>query len=498
MEVGQCRIHKGKKMAKIDINGEQVVIGDGSVVIASITSCTNTSNPSVLIAAGLLAKKAVEKGLTVKPFVKTSFAPGSRVVEEYLKKADLLPYLEALRFHIVGYGCTTCIGNSGPLHPQIEKAIKDNDLIVAAVLSGNRNFEARIHPDVKANYLASPPLVVAYAIAGRTDIDLTKEPIGKDPNGDPVYLKDIWPSQKEIKQIMEKVLDPQMFKEKYSSILEGDQFWKELKAPTGETFKWDPKSTYIRKPPYFERFTVDIVPPSDIKNARVLELLGNSVTTDHISPAGKIPPDYPAGRYLIEHGVKPEDFNSYGARRGNHEVMVRGTFANVRIKNRLVAPKEGGYTLKFPEKKEMFVYDAAVEYQKEGIPLVVLGGKEYGTGSSRDWAAKGTKLLGVQTVIVKSFERIHRSNLVGMGVLPLVFREGEGWEELGLDGSEIYDIIGVEDIYPGKELTIRAKKENGKIIEFKVISRLDTVVDVEYFKNGGILPMVLRKIIKEK
>ena len=498
MEVGQCRIHKGKKMAKIDINGEQVVIGDGSVVIASITSCTNTSNPSVLIAAGLLAKKAVEKGLTVKPFVKTSFAPGSRVVEEYLKRAGLLPYLEALRFHIVGYGCTTCIGNSGPLHPQIEKAIKDNDLIVAAVLSGNRNFEARIHPDVKANYLASPPLVVAYAIAGRTDIDLTKEPIGKDPNGDPVYLKDIWPSQKEIKQIMEKVLDPQMFKEKYSNILEGDQFWKELKAPTGETFKWDPKSTYIRKPPYFEGFTVDVVPPSDIKNARVLELLGDSVTTDHISPAGKIPPDYPAGRYLIEHGVKPEDFNSYGARRGNHEVMVRGTFANVRIKNRLVAPKEGGYTLKFPEKKEMFVYDAAVEYQKEGIPLVVLGGKEYGTGSSRDWAAKGTKLLGVQTVIVKSFERIHRSNLVGMGVLPLVFREGEGWEELGLDGSEIYDIIGVEDIYPGKELTIRAKKENGKIIEFKVISRLDTVVDVEYFKNGGILPMVLRKIIKEK
>ncbi|WP_297492921.1 aconitate hydratase AcnA, partial [Persephonella sp.] len=498
MEVGQCRIHKGKKMAKIDINGEQVVIGDGSVVIASITSCTNTSNPSVLIAAGLLAKKAVEKGLTVKPFVKTSFAPGSRVVEEYLKKADLLPYLEALRFHIVGYGCTTCIGNSGPLHLQIEKAIKDNDLIVAAVLSGNRNFEARIHPDVKANYLASPPLVVAYAIAGRTDIDLTKEPIGKDPNGDPVYLRDIWPSGDEIKKIMDKVLDPVMFKEKYSNILEGDQFWKDLESPAGVTFNWDLKSTYIRKPPYFERFTVDIVSPSDIKNARVLELLGDSVTTDHISPAGKIPPDYPAGRYLIEHGVKPEDFNSYGARRGNHEVMVRGTFANVRIKNRLVAPKEGGYTLKFPEKKEMFVYDAAVEYQKEGIPLVVLGGKEYGTGSSRDWAAKGTKLLGVQTVIVKSFERIHRSNLVGMGVLPLVFREGEGWEELGLDGSEIYDIIGVEDIYPGKELTIRAKKENGKIIEFKVISRLDTVVDVEYFKNGGILPMVLRKIIKEK
>ncbi len=496
MEVGECRIHKGKKIAKINIDGEEVLIGDGSVVIASITSCTNTSNPSVLIAAGLLAKKAVEKGLSVKPFVKTSLAPGSRVVEEYLKKADLLPYLEALRFHIVGFGCTTCIGNSGPLHPQIEKAIKDNDLIVTAVLSGNRNFEARIHPDVKANYLASPPLVVAYAIAGRTDIDLTKEPIGKDPNGDPVYLRDIWPSGDEIKKIMDKVLYPVMFKEKYSNILEGDQFWKDLESPAGITFNWDPKSTYIRKPPYFERFTVDIVPPSDIKNARVLELLGDSVTTDHISPAGKIPPDYPAGRYLIEHGVKPEDFNSYGARRGNHEVMVRGTFANVRIKNRLVYPKEGGYTLKFPEKKEMFVYDAAVEYQKEGVPLIVLGGKEYGTGSSRDWAAKGTKLLGVKAVIVKSFERIHRSNLVGMGVLPLVFMEGEGWEELGLDGSEIYEITGVEGIYPGKELTVKAKKENGEVIEFKVISRLDTVVDVEYFINGGILPMVLRKIIK--
>ena len=496
MEIGECRIHKGKKIAKIDIDGEQVLIGDGSVVIASITSCTNTSNPSVLIAAGLLAKKAVEKGLSVKPFVKTSLAPGSRVVEEYLKRADLLPYLEALRFHIVGFGCTTCIGNSGPLNPQIEKAIRDNDLIVCSVLSGNRNFEARIHPDVKANYLASPPLVVAYAVAGRTDIDLTTEPIGKDPNGNPVYLKDIWPSQEEIKQVMEKVLDPQIFKEKYSNILEGDQFWKDLKAPAGETFNWDPKSTYIRKPPYFEGFTIDVVPPSDIKNARVLELLGDSVTTDHISPAGKIPPNYPAGRYLIENGVKPEDFNSYGSRRGNHEVMVRGTFANVRIKNKLVAPKEGGYTLKFPEKKEMFVYDAAVEYAEEGVPLIVLGGKEYGTGSSRDWAAKGTQLLGVKAVIVKSFERIHRSNLVGMGVLPLVFREEEGWEELGLEGSEIYDILGIQDIYPGKELTVRAKKENGKVVEFKVISRLDTVVDVEYFKNGGILPMVLRKIIK--
>ncbi len=494
MEVGECRVHKGKKIAKINIDGEEVVIGDGSVVIASITSCTNTSNPSVLIGAGLLAKKAVEKGLNVKPYVKTSLAPGSRVVEGYLRKAGLLPYLEALKFHIVGFGCTTCIGNSGPLNPEIEKAIKENDLIVSAVLSGNRNFEARIHPDVKANWLASPILVVAYAIAGRTDIDLTTEPLGKDPNGNPVYLKDIWPSQDEINEIMRQVLTPDVFKEKYEGVLEGDEYWQSLDAPTGETFEWDPNSTYIRKPPYFEGFTIEVQPPKDIKGARVLELLGDSVTTDHISPAGKIPVDYPAGQYLIAHGVKPEEFNSYGARRGNHEVMVRGTFANVRIKNKLVAPKEGGYTLKFPEREEMFVYDAAVKYAEEGTPLIVLGGEEYGTGSSRDWAAKGTKLLGVQAVIVKSFERIHRSNLVGMGVLPLVFKEGEGWEELGLDGSEVYEITGVEDMRPGKELTVRATKENGEIVEFNVISRLDTVVDVEYFKNGGILPLVLRKI----
>jgi aconitate hydratase len=494
MEIGECRIHKGKKITKVEIDGEEVVIGDGSVVIASITSCTNTSNPSVLIGAGLLAKKAVEKGLNVKPYVKTSLAPGSRVVEGYLKKAGLLPYLEALKFHIVGYGCTTCIGNSGPLNPNIEKAIKDNDLIVSAVLSGNRNFEARIHPNVKANWLASPVLVVAYAIAGRTDIDLTTEPIGKDPNGNPVYLKDIWPSQEEINQILKEVLTPDIFEEKYKNILDGDEYWQSLEAPEGETFQWDPKSTYIRKPPYFDNFSIELNPPKDIKGARVLELLGDSVTTDHISPAGSIPPEYPAGKYLLENGVKPEEFNSYGARRGNHEVMVRGTFANVRIKNKLVAPKEGGFTLKFPEKEEMFVYDAAVKYEKEGTPLIVLGGKEYGTGSSRDWAAKGTQLLGVKAVIVKSFERIHRSNLVGMGVLPLVFKEGEGWEELGLDGTESYEIYGIEDITPGKELTVKAIKENGDTVTFNVISRLDTVVDVEYFKNGGILPLVLRKI----
>ena len=497
LEIGECRVHKGKKLVKVKLEDEEVVLSDGSVVIASITSCTNTSNPSVLIGAGILAKKAVEKGLTVKPYVKTSLAPGSRVVEAYLKKAGLLPYLEALRFHIVGFGCTTCIGNSGPLNPEIEKAIKENDLIVSAVLSGNRNFEARIHPDVKANWLASPVLVVAYAIAGRTDIDLTTEPIGKDPNGNPVYLKDIWPTQEEIKQVLNEVLTPEIFEEKYRNILDGDEFWQALEAPTGETFDWDENSTYIRKPPYFDGFKLEVEPPKDIKGARVLELLGDSITTDHISPAGKIPPEYPAGKYLLERGVPVEEFNSYGARRGNHEVMVRGTFANVRIKNKLVAPKEGGYTLKLPEKEEMFVYDASVKYAEEGTPLIVLGGKEYGTGSSRDWAAKGTQLLGVKAVIVKSFERIHRSNLVGMGVLPLVFKEGEGWEELGLDGTEEYEILGIEDIAPGKELTVRAKKENGEIVEFKVKTRLDTVVDVEYFKNGGILPMVLRKIAKQ-
>ena len=497
LEIGECRVHKGKKVVKVKLEDEEVVLSDGSVVIASITSCTNTSNPSVLIGAGILAKKAVEKGLTVKPYVKTSLAPGSRVVEAYLKKAGLLPYLEALRFHIVGFGCTTCIGNSGPLNPEIEKAIKENDLIVSAVLSGNRNFEARIHPDVKANWLASPVLVVAYAIAGRTDIDLTTEPIGKDPNGNPVYLKDIWPTQEEIKQVLNEVLTPEIFEEKYRNILDGDEFWQALEAPTGETFDWDENSTYIRKPPYFDGFKLEVEPPKDIKGARVLELLGDSITTDHISPAGKIPPEYPAGKYLLERGVPVEEFNSYGARRGNHEVMVRGTFANVRIKNKLVAPKEGGYTLKLPEKEEMFVYDASVKYAEEGTPLIVLGGKEYGTGSSRDWAAKGTQLLGVKAVIVKSFERIHRSNLVGMGVLPLVFKEGEGWEELGLDGTEEYEILGIEDIAPGKELTVRAKKENGEIVEFKVKTRLDTVVDVEYFKNGGILPMVLRKIAKQ-
>ncbi|RMA97775.1 aconitate hydratase AcnA [Hydrogenothermus marinus] len=496
LEVGECRIHKGKKVAKINLDGEEVVIGDGSVVIASITSCTNTSNPSVLIGAGILAKKAVEKGLDVKPYVKTSLAPGSRVVEGYLKKAGLLEYLEKLKFNIVGFGCTTCIGNSGPLHPEIEKAIKENDLVVSAVLSGNRNFEARIHPDVKANWLASPILVVAYAIAGRTDIDLTTEPLGKDKDGNPVYLKDIWPSQDEINNILNQVLTADIFEEKYKNILDGDEYWQALEAPTGEIFEWDPKSTYIRKAPYFDGFSVEVNPPKDIKGARVLELLGDSVTTDHISPAGKIPEDYPAGRYLIEHGVKPEEFNSYGSRRGNHEVMVRGTFANVRIKNKLVAPKEGGYTLKLPEKEEMFVYDAAVKYAEEGTPLIVLAGKEYGTGSSRDWAAKGTQLLGVKAVIVKSFERIHRSNLVGMGVLPLQFKEGEGWEELGLDGTETYEIFGIEDIAPGKELKVRATKENGEVVEFNVITRLDTVVDVEYFKNGGILPLVLRKIAK--
>ncbi len=496
-QLNKCSLFKGKKGVKVNLDGREVVIEDGSVVIASITSCTNTSNPTVLIGAGILAKKAVEKGLKVKPYVKTSLAPGSRVVEGYLKKAGLLEYLEKLKFHIVGYGCTTCIGNSGPLHPEIEKAVSENDLIVSAVLSGNRNFEARIHPYVKTNWLASPLLVVAYAIAGRSDVDLTREPLGIDKNGNSVFLKDIWPSLSEINETMSQVLSPDLFEEKYSKILEGDEFWKSLQAPEGEVFQWDEKSTYIRKAPYFENFSLDIVEPEDIEKARVLELLGDSVTTDHISPAGRIPVDSPAGKYLIEHGVKPEDFNSYGSRRGNHEVMIRGTFANVRIKNLLVSPKEGGYTLKLPEKKEMFVFDAAMEYKKEGTPLLIIAGKEYGTGSSRDWAAKGTLLLGVKAVLAESFERIHRSNLVGMGVLPLVFKEGENRQTLGLTGFEVYFLSGVKDIEPGREIKVKAIKENGEKIEFSVLSRLDTAVDVEYFKHGGILPLVLRKLAKE-
>jgi aconitate hydratase len=445
--------------------------------------------------AGMLAQKAADKGLKIPPHVKTSLAPGSRVVIRYLNDAGLMPYLETLGFHLAAFGCTTCIGNSGPLHPEIERAISENDLTVASVLSGNRNFEARIHQSIKANFLASPMLVVALALAGRVDIDLIVEPLGMDSSGLPVYLSDIWPTNAEIQNLVQQHVHKKFFKDEYAKIFHGDEFWQSLKVTQRTTFDWDKHSTYIKKPPYFENFTLDKSSPSDMENAGVLLVLGDSVTTDHISPAGAIPKDYPAGRYLIENQVLPEAFNSYGSRRGNHEVMIRGTFGNIRIKNKLVAPKEGSFTVKFPTKKEMFVHDAAREYMAESRPLVVLGGREYGTGSSRDWAAKGTILLGIKAVIAKSFERIHRSNLVGMGVLPLVFKENENLGSLGLTGSETFNISGIQDMHPRKELQVTAIAEDGKTIEFKVISRLDTDVDVAYFENGGILQYVLRKIL---
>ncbi|MGW8303493.1 MAG: aconitate hydratase AcnA [Desulfobacterales bacterium] len=486
-----------KKACQLAINGESVRLCDGDIVIAAITSCTNTSNPFVMLGAGLVAKKAVEKGLSVPPHVKTSLAPGSKVVIDYLKDAKLLSYLEHLGFYLAGFGCTTCIGNSGPLPPEIDKAIKDKDLTVAAVLSGNRNFEARIHQQVRANFLASPMLVVAFAIAGSIDIDLTTEPLGQDSEGKPVYLKDIWPSAAEIESLIHQHVKQQYFKEEYAKIFAGDQFWLALPVAESTTFAWQDPSTYIRKPPYFQGFTLGVTQPADIQNAGVLLILGDSLTTDHISPAGAIPPDYPAGKYLIEKKVDPADFNSYGSRRGNHEVMMRGTFGNIRIKNRLVEPKEGSFTLKFPERQEMFVYDAAMQYMAENKPQVVLGGKEYGTGSSRDWAAKGSQLLGIKAVIAESYERIHRSNLVGMGVLPLTFKNGNSWQNLGLDGSETFTITGIANIEPRKTLHVIAVKPDGSEIQFEVTARLNTDIDVEYFKHGGILPYVLRKIMSE-
>ena len=486
-----------KKVCELVYNGEQVRLCDGSIVIAAITSCTNTSNPFVLLGAALVAKKAVEKGLAVPAFVKTSLAPGSKVVLDYLKDAQLLPYLEKLGFHLAAFGCTTCIGNSGPLPPEIDAAITKNDLTVAAVLSGNRNFEARIHQRVKANFLASPMLVVAFALAGRIDIDLTTEPVGKGPDDKPVYLKDIWPSDKEIEDLVHQHVKPQFYKSEYGQIFDGDEFWQNLKVAESTTFDWDEKSTYIKKPPYFEGFSLQATKPLNVNGAKVLLLLGDSVTTDHISPAGAIPETYPAGKYLIAKEVAPQDFNSYGSRRGNHDVMMRGTFGNIRIKNRMMGQMEGSYTIKYPEGKEMFVYDAAVEYQAQNTPLVILGGKEYGTGSSRDWAAKGTSLLGIKAVITQSYERIHRSNLVGMGALPLVFKEGQSWESLGLDGSETFFVSGVEDMTPRKVLQIKAVKADGQEIKFETIARLDTDIDVAYFENGGILPYVLRKMLSE-
>jgi aconitate hydratase len=473
----------------------------GSVVIAAITSCTNTSNPSVMVAAGLLAKKAVERGLQVPSWVKTSLAPGSKVVRDYLERAGLTPYLEKLKFHIVGYGCTTCIGNSGPLREEISKAIDEQNLVVASVLSGNRNFEGRINPDVRANYLMSPPLVVAFALAGRIDIDLRKDAIANDKQGQPVYLADIWPSRSEVDDAVRKSISADMFRRSYGEVYHGDERWRGLPVPKGETYAWDKDSTYIRRAPYFDGMTLKPAAVEDIRNARVLAVLGDSVTTDHISPAGSIKKDSPAGKYLIDHGVKPADFNSYGSRRGNHEVMVRGTFANVRLRNKMVPNLEGGFTRHLPDGAEMSIFEASEKYIAEHVPLVILAGKEYGSGSSRDWAAKGPLLLGVRAVIAESYERIHRSNLVGMGILALQFREGETAHSLGLTGEEVFEITGIRELIgafsPGRQVNIRATAR-GKTTEFKALVRIDTPQEAQYYANGGILQFVLRQLLSSK
>ncbi len=489
--------------ATFGTNGGTQKMKHGAVVIAAITSCTNTSNPSVLIAAGLVAKKAVEKGLNVKPYVKTSLAPGSLVVTEYLKSAGLIEPLSKLGFNVIAYGCTTCIGNSGPLPGEVAKAVTGSDIVAAAVISGNRNFEGRVHPLVKANFLASPPLVVAYALAGTVDIDLVNEPLGVGADGADVYLKDLWPSQKEISDSIEANVKSEMFKEKYADVFAGSDMWQAIKVKEGDLFEWSDDSTYIHHPPYFQRLTLDVPSIQPIQGARVLGLFGDSITTDHISPAGNIAADSPAGKFLQERGVQPRDFNQYGTRRGNDLVMARGTFANIRLKNVMVAPKEGNWTKWFDVEgqkskfEEMPIFDAAMKYQEAGVPTIVLAGKEYGTGSSRDWAAKGPMLQGVKAVIAESFERIHRSNLVGMGILPLRFAEGQNAESLGLDGSEVFDIEGLSDkIQPKAELTVKAKKSDGKVVEFKATALLNTDVEVNYYRNGGILHTVLRNLVK--
>ncbi len=485
-----------ERSAAMGTNGGSVEMGHGSVVIAAITSCTNTSNPAVMIGAGLVAKKAVERGLQVRPYVKTSLAPGSRVVTDYLSKAGLLVSLEELGFNVVGYGCTTCIGNSGPLSGEVVKAISGADLVAAAVLSGNRNFEGRVHPFVRANYLASPPLVVAYALAGTVDIDLVNDPLGVDRDDQPVYLRDIWPSTQEIQDTIAQAVLPEMFAEKYADVFSGTQTWKDIQASQGELFEWNPSSTYIQEPPFFINLMREVGKIQDIHAARVLAVMGDSITTDHISPAGAIPANAPAGLYLIDQGVSVRDFNSYGARRGNDRVMTRGTFANIRLKNRMVPGVEGGVTLHLPDHVQMSIYEAAMSYQKENVPLIVLAGKEYGTGSSRDWAAKGTLLLGVRAVIAESYERIHRSNLVGMGVLPLQFLPGENVDTLGLTGSEKFFIEGLSDqIIPNGEVVVRAVRENNGQVIFKAIARLNTPVEVDYYRNGGILHTVLRSML---
>jgi aconitate hydratase len=483
------------KHVQVRNNGDSFDLSSGAVVIAAITSCTNTSNPSLMLGAGLLAKKAVERGLQIKPWVKTSLAPGSKVVTDYLAASGLNVFLDKLKFNLVGYGCTTCIGNSGPLPDAIGAAIKDNNLVAVAVLSGNRNFEGRIHPLVRANYLASPPLVVAYALAGRMDLDLTTEPLGEGSDGKPVFLRDIWPTPQEIETTVRASVTTNMYLKQYGEVFEGDAHWKSMKVPEGDLYQWDPKSTYIKLPPYFENMPKTPPALADIHDARVLAVLGDSVTTDHISPAGSIPVDSPAGKYLVANGVKPHEFNSYGARRGNHEVMVRGTFANIRLRNQLAPGTEGGWTLYLPGGEKMTIYDAAVKYREAGVPLVVIAGKEYGSGSSRDWAAKGTRLLGARAVIAESYERIHRSNLIGMGVLPLEFKQGDTRESLGLTGHEVFSMEGVASLAPGKAITVRAKSADGIEKQFTATARVDTPEEVSYYHHGGILQYVLRQML---
>jgi aconitate hydratase len=481
----------------VTVDGTTFPLSSGKVAIAAITSCTNTSNPSVMLGAGLVAKKAVEKGLQVPPWVKTSLAPGSRAVTGYLEKAGLQEYLDKLRFDLVGYGCTTCIGNSGPLPEPMTQAIDDNGLIAAAVLSGNRNFEGRIHPQVRASYLASPPLVVAYALAGRVDLDLTTEPLGTGSDGQPVYLADIWPTPEEVKEAIDATITSDLFASSYETVFTGDENWQNLPVPAGETYAWDAGSTYVQNPPFFTDLSPTPGDITDITGARALAVLGDSVTTDHISPAGSIPSTSPAGLYLQEHGVKPSDFNSFGSRRGNHEVMMRGTFGNIRLRNALADGKEGNWTTHFPTGEITSIYDASMRYQEAGTPLIVLAGSEYGTGSSRDWAAKGTLLLGVKAVIAKSFERIHRGNLVGMGVLPLQFLPGEGVEELGLTGRETFSIPGLTTLEPRQQLTVNYTREDGSTGSFTAQSRIDGPTELHYLKNGGILPAVLRRLYQE-
>ena len=481
----------------VPVVGSNFELADGHVVIAAITSCTNTSNPNVLIAAGLLAKKANEKGLTPKPWVKTSLAPGSQVVTEYLEKAGLQQHLDALGFNLVGYGCTTCIGNSGPLPDAISAAINDNDLIACSVLSGNRNFEGRVNPDVRANYLASPPLVVAYALAGSLTVDVTREPLGRDRDGNPVYLRDLWPSSAEVAGIIRQVISQDMFRRRYGDVFRGDEHWQGIKVEGGLTYNWSDSSTYVQNPPYFEGMTSTPEPLTDVENARVLALLLDSITTDHISPAGSIKRDAPAGEYLMSYQVRPNEFNSYGARRGNHQVMMRGTFGNIRIKNQMVPGVEGGVTVHYPSGEQMWIYDAAMRYAEERVPLVIFAGREYGTGSSRDWAAKGTRLLGIRAVIAQSFERIHRSNLVGMGVLPLVFEEGTSWQTLALKGDETVSIRGVADLKPRQVVTAEITFGDGRVQNVPLQVRIDTLDELEYFRHGGILHYVLRSLVKE-